>query len=179
MDHDGNMALGFSAGNATLFPSIYYTGRLVSDPLGQMPQGEAAIVTGTGSQTSSQRWGDYSDMTVDPVDDCTFWFVSEYVPTTSGNGWRTRIGSFKYPDAMAVHPTPTASGTPPTSTPTDTPTNTPSPTATACGITNPIDEGFEGGLNTFSSVVGTCVPGGCGWTSTGNPHYRLQFGLRT
>ena len=53
---------------------------------------------------------------------------------------------------------------------TNTPTNTPIATTTPCAVTNPINEGFEGGLNTFSSVVGTCVPGGCGWTSTGNPH---------
>jgi hypothetical protein len=96
MDTSGNMALGFSASNTVVFPSIYYTGRVLGDPLGTLPQGEATIVAGTGSQTGSQRWGDYSSMNVD-VDDCTFWYVTEYVPTTSSIGWRTRIGSFKYP----------------------------------------------------------------------------------
>jgi hypothetical protein len=63
-----------------------------------MPQGEGSIVNGTGSQTGgSNRWGDYTSVNVDPVDDCTFWFVNEYVPSTSPSGWRLRIGSFKFP----------------------------------------------------------------------------------
>ena len=78
-----------------------------------MPQGEAAIIAGTGSQTGSQRWGDYSDMTVDPVDDCTFWYVHEYVPTTSAIGWRIRIGSFKFPQCAQGTPTPTVDHRPP------------------------------------------------------------------
>ena len=53
-------------------------------------------MNGTGSQTGSQRWGDYTSMNVDPVDDCTFWYVNEYVPTTSSVGWRLRIGAFKF-----------------------------------------------------------------------------------
>jgi hypothetical protein len=99
-DHSGNMALGYSAGNASLFPSIRYTGRLVTDPLGTMPQGEADFVAGTGSQTGSARWGDYTSMNVDPVDGCTFWFINEYVPTTSTVGWRLRVGSFKFPECV-------------------------------------------------------------------------------
>ena len=98
MDGVGNMALGYSASNATTtFPSVWYTGRLAGDPLGTMPQGEASIVNGTGSQTGSQRWGDYTSMNVDPVDDCTFWYVNQWVPTTSSVGWQLRIGAFKFP----------------------------------------------------------------------------------
>jgi hypothetical protein len=97
MDSAGNMALGYSASDATsTYPSVWYTGRLAGDPLGTMPQGEGSIVDGTGSQTGYQRWGDYSDITVDPVDDCTFWYVNEYVPVTSSSGWRLRIGAFKF-----------------------------------------------------------------------------------
>ncbi|MCB1009143.1 MAG: fibronectin type III domain-containing protein, partial [Acidobacteria bacterium] len=97
MDSAGNMALGYSASDGTsTFPSSFYTGRLAGDPLGTMPQGEESIVDGTGSQTGSQRWGDYTSMNVDPVDDCTFWYVNEYVPTTSSVGWRLRIGSFRF-----------------------------------------------------------------------------------
>jgi hypothetical protein len=102
MDRAGNMALGFSAGNATLFPSVRYTGRLVTDPLGQMPQGEASIHEGTGSQTASARWGDYTAMTVDPVDDCTFWYVNQYLPVNSGNQWRIRVGSFRFPAPQCI-----------------------------------------------------------------------------
>ncbi len=97
MDSAGNMALGYSASNGTAtYPSSWYTGRLAADPLGTMPQGEASFINGTGSQTGSQRWGDYSAMTIDPVDDCTFWYVNEYLPTTSSVGWRLRIGAFKF-----------------------------------------------------------------------------------
>jgi alkylated DNA nucleotide flippase Atl1 len=97
MDKQGNMLLGFSASDANIFPQIRYTGRLVTDPLGTMPQGEAHLFDGTGSQNDNSffRWGDYSDMTVDPVDDQTFWYTQEYYATTSSFNWRTRIGNTK------------------------------------------------------------------------------------
>ncbi|HEX8599961.1 MAG TPA: S-layer homology domain-containing protein [Chloroflexia bacterium] len=100
MDGDGNIALGYSVSNATdLFPSIRYTGRLAGDPLGQMSQGEASMYEGLGSQVDPEgdlaRWGDYSMMGIDPVDDCTFWYTQEYYPTT-GTYWNTRIGKFRF-----------------------------------------------------------------------------------
>ena len=102
MDASGNMALGYSASSASMFPSVWYTGRLAADPLGTMPQGEGVIINGTGSQTStSARWGDYTSMNVDPADDCTFWYVNQYLPATSLVGWRLRIGSFKFPSCAA------------------------------------------------------------------------------
>ena len=71
MDQQGDMALGYSASDATIFPQLRYTGRLATDPLNSMSQGEAHLFDGTGAQTDSfNRWGDYSDMTIDPVDDC-------------------------------------------------------------------------------------------------------------
>jgi len=98
MDGAGNIALGYSASSATTtFPSVWYTGRLASDPLGTMPQGEGSIIDGTGSQTSSgSRWGDYTALTIDPVDDCTFWYVNQYLPTTSTTGYRLRVGAFRF-----------------------------------------------------------------------------------
>jgi hypothetical protein len=96
-DSAGNLAIGYSASSATVFPSVRYTGRLASDPLGTLPQGEGEIVAGTGSQTAGgSRWGDYTSLTVDPVDDCTFWHVNEYVPVTSASGWRLRVGAFRF-----------------------------------------------------------------------------------
>lgn len=96
-DSAGNMALGYSASNETTYPSIWYSGRLASDPPGTMPQGEGSIVNGTGSQTGGgNRWGDYSSMNVDPTDDCTFWYVNEWVPTTSPRGWVLQVGSFRF-----------------------------------------------------------------------------------
>jgi hypothetical protein len=98
MDKLGNMALGFSVSNATtVFPGIRYTGRLAGDPLGEMTLGEGVLIDGSGSQTVSARWGDYTDITVDPTDDCTFWYVNEYYQVSSARGWQTRIGSFKLP----------------------------------------------------------------------------------
>ena len=102
-DRKGDMALGYSVVNATdVFPGIRYTGRLVGDPPGQMTLGEGTIINGTGVQrTTNSRWGDYSDMTIDPSDDCTFYYANEYYTAagqaSSTAGWQTRIGAFKYP----------------------------------------------------------------------------------
>ena len=96
LDQAGNMALGYSVSDATsLFPSIYYTGRAPTDTLGTLGT-ESALYTGSGSQTGYTRWGDYTSMRVDPSDDCTFWFSSEYYSYSASYSWRTRIGSFKF-----------------------------------------------------------------------------------
>src|SRR6185437_4454778 len=72
MDHLGDLAVGYSASSAAINPQIRYAGRLAGDPANTLAQGEATLMAGTGSQTGTvNRWGDYSDMTVDPVDDCT------------------------------------------------------------------------------------------------------------
>jgi hypothetical protein len=99
----GDMALGYSVVNGTnVFPGIRYTGRLAGDPTGQMTLGEGTVVNGSGVQTTTNsRWGDYTSMNVDPVDDCTFWYVNEYYTAagqaSSPAGWQTRIASFKVP----------------------------------------------------------------------------------
>ena len=66
--------------SSTLFPSIRYAGRLPTDPPGTFGQGEATLIAGGGSEDfpAAPRWGDYSTMSVDPVDDCTFWYTTEY-----------------------------------------------------------------------------------------------------
>jgi hypothetical protein len=97
MDLDGNIALGYSVSSSSVFPSIRYTGRLAGDPLGTMAQGEATLIVGSDIQTDpSGRWGDYSMMSVDPVNDCTFWYTQEYIQTTGIAPWQTRIGSFAF-----------------------------------------------------------------------------------
>jgi hypothetical protein len=101
-DKYGNIALGYSVVNGTdVFPGIRYTGRLAGDPAGQMTLGEGVIVNGAGSQTNTNsRWGDYTSLNVDPVDDCTFWYVNEYYTVTEpppDRNWQTRIASFKLP----------------------------------------------------------------------------------
>lgn len=96
MDGAGNLAVGYSASNASINPQIRYAVRMSSDPLGTLGQGETTMIAGTGSQTGNEnRWGDYASMTVDPVDDRTFWFTSEYFVATGGS-WQTRIGNFKF-----------------------------------------------------------------------------------
>jgi hypothetical protein len=103
MDRKGNIAVGYSTSSSSMFPSISYTGRLASDPLGTM-QTENLIVSGSGSQipipgqpAAANRWGDYSGMTIDPVDDCTFWYTNQYLKTNGEFNWSTRIVSFKFP----------------------------------------------------------------------------------
>jgi hypothetical protein len=136
VDRQGNMALGYSVSSSTINPDIRYAGRLVTDPVNTLPQTEVTMLTGVtrGSQSGGfNRWGDYSAMSVDPSDDCTFWYTQEYYATT-GSNWQTRIGSFKFPFCAVPSPTPTATSTfTPTATATNTPTNTPTvaPTATA------------------------------------------------
>ena len=95
MDRAGDIAVGYSTSSSSVFPSVRYTGRLPGDPLGTM-QSEATIVGGSGSQTGLTRWGDYSSMTLDPRDDCTFWYTQEYLQSSGSFNWSTRIGSFKF-----------------------------------------------------------------------------------
>jgi subtilisin-like proprotein convertase family protein len=102
-DSGGNIGLGFSISSATISPSIRYTGRLVTDALGTMGQGEASIVAGAGAQINNlTRWGDYSSMNIDPTDDCTFWFTQEYIAASGSFNWRTRIGNFKFAECGGV-----------------------------------------------------------------------------
>ena len=97
MDSAGNIAVGYSASGNSIYPSIRYTGRMVSDPLNQMTITERRIMDGGGCQTStSKRWGDYSTMRVDASSPTTFWFSTEYYSSTSGSNWQTRIASFTF-----------------------------------------------------------------------------------
>jgi subtilisin-like proprotein convertase family protein len=107
-DNNGNLALGFSRSGpgATEFPDIVWAGRTGGiAAAGTMNEGEATMFASTGSQSATNsRWGDYSNMTVDPVDDCTFWYTQEWRDsafngTASNNPfkWSTRIGKFKFP----------------------------------------------------------------------------------
>src|SRR4029077_8428291 len=103
MDKSGNMALGYSTSSSTLKPSIRYAGRLAGDAAGTITQAEATIITGAGAQGSTlSRWGDYSSMSIDPADDCPFWFANEYIPANGTFNWKTRIASFKFPQCGAT-----------------------------------------------------------------------------
>ncbi len=98
MDKVGNLLIGYSASSATLTPSIRLAGRLTTDAPGVL-SAEAIAYTGGGSEIggASGRWGDYSAMSVDPVDDCTFWYFNQYYPANSAYNWSTRVLSAKFP----------------------------------------------------------------------------------
>jgi hypothetical protein len=99
IDNQGNLAVGYSTSSASAgeYPSVAFAARLFNET-GGLLQGEAKIFQGLGSQQASgNRWGDYSSLALDPVDECTFWYVNEYYPTglTQFN-WHTRVGTFKF-----------------------------------------------------------------------------------
>jgi uncharacterized repeat protein (TIGR01451 family) len=97
MDGSGNIALGYSVSSSTTIPAIRYATRSPGDPLGTL-QAEESLIEGGGVQTGIHRWGDYSAMNVDPVDQCTFWMTNEYHEVDdAGFSWDTRIGTFKVP----------------------------------------------------------------------------------
>ena len=92
MDGAGNIAVAYNVAGASTFPGLNYAGRLAGDPAGSLPQGENVLVAGSAS-SSTNRYGDYNQMTLDPVDDCTFWVTGEY---NAASAWSTRIGRFKF-----------------------------------------------------------------------------------
>ena len=113
MDNGGNLAIGYSASGPNHFPSLHYAGRLTSDPLNDLTQGEAVMFLGQGIEANTgifpfrNRWGDYSNLTVDPVDDCTFWYTNEYLAPNLPTDilpvdWHTRVGTFKFSQCVSA-----------------------------------------------------------------------------
>jgi len=111
LDKVGNIALGYSVSSSAMHPAIRYTGRAPSDPLGSL-QAENTIMEGAGSQLpylgfiSLSRWGDYTSMSVDPTDDCTFWYTNQYINADGSFNWSTRIATFSFPSCTSAPPTP-------------------------------------------------------------------------
>jgi hypothetical protein len=112
-DHQGNIGLGFSQAGVSQNADIKIAGRTnnVANS-GVLNEGEALFFDALGSQDvqGGPRWGDYSSMNVDPIDDCTFWYTQEYYAATSDQGWSTRVGKFKYPSCTPA-PKATITGT--------------------------------------------------------------------
>src|SRR5213080_1036299 len=150
MDKDGNIALGYSKSSTTVFPGIYVTGRLASDPVGTMGA-EIQMTAGIGSQLGAgNRWGDYSAMTLDPIDQCTFYYTNEYLKTNGGFNWSTRIAAFKFPSCVS------AAGSWGTVTGTITSSQTGAPIS---GVTVSLSNGYAGASNA-SGVYTILVPAG-------------------
>ena len=101
MDDNGSIALCYAKSSSAAgdYPSLGFTGRLATDPLGQMTFGETMVITGSGSQTTTNRFGDYSQTSLDP-DGITFWHTGEFLG--SGGAPRTRIYSFQLPTSTGV-----------------------------------------------------------------------------
>ncbi|HVT19116.1 MAG TPA: HYR domain-containing protein [Thermoanaerobaculia bacterium] len=112
MDGSGNIALGYTKSSPQIFPTPMITGRLAGDPLGTMGS-EIVMFAGAGSQIGTgNRWGDYSAMSVDPRDGCTFWYTSQYLPATGSFNWHMRIAAFRFPgNACSPPPQGTLQGT--------------------------------------------------------------------
>ncbi len=99
-DKQGNIAIGYSVSSRQVKPAIRYVTRAAGDPLGTVGS-EVTLQAGIGvQQSSSNRWGDYSSMSVDPADDCTFWYTTEYYANNGSFDFKTRIGSFKQPGCI-------------------------------------------------------------------------------
>jgi hypothetical protein len=157
MDQAGDIALGYSVSSSAIHPAIRYTSRVPTDPLGTL-QAEVSVIEGTGSQTGGlNRWGDYSSMSVDPVDDCTFWYTTEYLPVNGSFNWHTRIASFKFPSCGGV-PDFSLSTTPTSQTVTQGASTSYTVNITRSG-------GFTGSV-TFSA---SGLPSGAGATFNPNP----------
>lgn len=110
MDGNGNIALGYSASSTTAFPSLRYATRTPTDPPGTL-QAEQVMKPGGGSQTGSNRWGDYTAMSVDPANERAFWYTGQYYATSSATDWSTAIGSFTvfWPQVISFPQPPDAS----------------------------------------------------------------------
>src|SRR5882724_5503772 len=111
MDKNHNIALGYSKSSLTVIPSIFITGRLSTDAPNTLGT-EAQVQAGIGvQQAGGNRWGDYSAMTLDPVDQCTFYYTNEYLKTNGQFNWSTRIASYRFPSCTAAAAWGTVRGT--------------------------------------------------------------------
>ena len=103
MDEYGNIALGYSVSGYDTYPSIRFTGRYKNDPSGFMTVQETEIIAGTGVQLSPyHRWGDYSCMSLDPINQTTFWYTQEYYQVSGDKSWQTRIAAFNLVDPLSL-----------------------------------------------------------------------------
>ncbi len=96
IDRKGNIGIGYSFGGAPNYPGQRFTARMAKDPPGQFSFRESVLAEGQTSQTGSLRWEDYTNIAVDPSDDCTFWFTGNYLKAGATSS-TTRIGSFAVP----------------------------------------------------------------------------------
>src|SRR6266550_2074229 len=149
MDKDNNIALGYSKSSLSVKPSIFITGRLRTDAPNTLGT-EAQVQAGIGvQQAGGNRWGDYSAMTLDPVDQCTFYYTNEYLKTNGQFNWSTRIASYRFPSCTSAPAWGTLTGTVRSS-----PSN-----ATLSGVVVTLSNGYAGATNA-NGVYSFLVPPG-------------------
>jgi len=149
MDKDHNIALGYSKSSLSVKPSIFITGRLSTDAPNTLGT-EAQVQAGIGvQQAGGNRWGDYSAMTLDPVDQCTFYYTNEYLKTNGQFNWSTRIASYRFPSCTSAPAWGTLTGTVRSS-----PSN-----ATLSGVVVTLSNGYAGATNA-NGVYSFLVPPG-------------------
>src|SRR5204863_3988286 len=150
MDKDHNIALGYSKSSTSVIPGIYMTGRLGTDALNTMGA-ETTMTAGIGVQTTGagNRWGDYSAMSLDPIDQCTFYYTNEYLKTNGAFNWSTRIATYRFPSCTNAAAWGTVTGT-----------ITSSQTGAAIsGVTVTLSNGYAAATNA-SGVYSISVPAG-------------------
>ena len=96
IDRFGNVGIGYSFGGLPHFAGQRFAARLASDPPGQLTLAETVLVDGEASQANTLRWEDYTQTAIDPDDDCTIWYVGDYMKAGAEN-YSTRIGAFRLP----------------------------------------------------------------------------------
>jgi hypothetical protein len=96
IDKHGHIGIGYSFGSAAHFAGQRFAARLDGDPPGQLTLREAVLVEGEAAQTTTVRWQDYTQTAIDPADDCTIWYVGDYLKTDA-QSYSTRIGAFQLP----------------------------------------------------------------------------------
>ena len=149
MDKDQNIALGYSKSSLTVKPSIFITGRLSTDPINTLGA-ETQVQAGTGVQVAGgNRWGDYSAMTLDPVNQCTFYYTNEYLKTDGNFNWSTLVAAYRFPTCIDAPAWGTLTGTVVSS-----PSNTP-----LSGVIVTLNNGYAGATNA-NGVYSFLVPPG-------------------
>jgi hypothetical protein len=96
IDANGNIGIGYTFGGPNDFPGQRFAGRLAGDPLGLLTLREHVLVAGESAQTDTNRWEDYTQTAIDPVDDCTIWYVGDYYRKGAAR-YSTRIGAYRFP----------------------------------------------------------------------------------
>ena len=155
MDGDGNIALGYNVVSPTTFAGLRYAGRLAADAPGTL-RAETVLAAGAATN-SSTRYGDYAQMSVDPADDCTFWFTGEYNPTSQ---WRTRLGAFKFDSCGNAIPANTAVFEPVLQAPSCAPTGRSCDSGTLLNGRDTITGGAE--PNQPNTLADACADGTAG-----------------